>query len=369
RARPPRPRVHRPAGCCCRSVSLPVRGRPGATRARGLGGAGSRRDSRRARLLAQRRADQAAPRASEVRGRRRSARRRVLCPRPDRRPHVNDLSSIAQLAATSDEQAARLLADSTHADLIARITATRYHASERSGSAEVPSATRPLTRRRLTIGLPAAAAVVAAALVISSSGQPGHHLGPTGVRPTKAELLSFTRHGRYIDVIVRNPLADAKKYNAEFKAHGLHITLSLVPASTSLVGTLVYFDGGSAIHPITAVGKCWTGGGGSKCPVRGAVRDDGVCDHARRSAPRVADSRSPGCPRAGHAAEAAGHGGRVQLPSSQAWRCAGPPGAAQLVRLRRRSVGSWPGRAVRRQDQARTARPPEYQAAEPESQP
>ncbi|HWF80234.1 MAG TPA: hypothetical protein VN695_06575 [Streptosporangiaceae bacterium] len=180
---------------------------------------------------------------------------------------MNDLSSIAQLAATSDEQAARLLADSTHADLIARITATRYHASERSGSAEVPSATRPLTRRRLTIGLPAAAAVVAAALVISSSGQPGHHLGPTGVRPTKAELLSFTRHGRYIDVIVRNPLADAKKYNAEFKAHGLHITLSLVPASPSLVGTLVYFDGGSAIHPITAVGKCWTGGGGSKCPV------------------------------------------------------------------------------------------------------
>jgi hypothetical protein len=175
---------------------------------------------------------------------------------------MNDLSSIAELAAPSDAEAGRLVADSTHADLIARITATPYQATARGSAARAPSMTR-----RLAIGLPAAAAVVAAALVITSSGQPGHHPGPAAVHPAKAELLSFTRHGRYIEVIVRDPLADEKKYNAEFKAHGLHITLSLVAASPSLVGTLVYFDGSSAIRPITAIGKCWTGGGGSQCPV------------------------------------------------------------------------------------------------------
>jgi hypothetical protein len=175
---------------------------------------------------------------------------------------VNDLSSIAELAATSDAEAARLVADSTHADLVARITATPYQAAGRGSSARSSFRTR-----MLAIGLPAAAAAVAAALVVTPLGQPGHHLGPVGGRTTKVELLSFTRHGRYIDVIVRDPLADAKKYNAEFKAHGLHITLGLVPASPSLVGTVVYFDGSSAIKPITAVGKCWTGGGGSRCPV------------------------------------------------------------------------------------------------------
>jgi hypothetical protein len=175
---------------------------------------------------------------------------------------MNDLSSIAELAAPSDAGAARLVADSTHADLIARITATPNRATGRASAARPPSMTR-----RLAIGLPAAAAVVAAALVISSSGQPGRHPGPAAGHPTKAELLSFTTHGRYIDVIVRDPLADEKKYNAEFRAHGLHITLRLVSASPSLVGTVVYFDGSSSIKPITAVGKCWTGGSGSRCPV------------------------------------------------------------------------------------------------------
>ena len=40
-----------------------------------------------------------------------------------------------------------------------------------------------------------------------------------------------------------------------------------MPASPSLVGTLVYSDGSTAIKPITAIGKCYTGGGGAACPV------------------------------------------------------------------------------------------------------
>ena len=77
--------------------------------------------------------------------------------------------------------------------------------------------------------------------------------------------------GRYIDVIVRDPLADQASYNAEFNEHGLDITLSLVPASPSLVGTVVEIStsgpDGNSITTITAKGRCWTGGGGSECPV------------------------------------------------------------------------------------------------------
>ena len=178
---------------------------------------------------------------------------------------MNDLNTIAKLASTSDAQAARMVADGTHADLIDQITASPYQ----SGRGLRGAARQPvLTRRRLAVGLPAAAAVAVAALVITSAGNPGQHLGPINVGPAKAAAaLTFTRQGRYIEVLVRDPLADEKKYNAEFKAHGLHIRLGLVAASPSLVGTLVYMDGGPAIKPITAIGKCWTGGGGSQCPV------------------------------------------------------------------------------------------------------
>ena len=86
-----------------------------------------------------------------------------------------------------------------------------------------------------------------------------------------AAALSFTRHGGYIDVIVRNPVADPKFYQEDFQAHGLHIRLFLLPVSPSLVGTVVFIDtlgpGGNSITTITAKGRCWTGGGGNQCPV------------------------------------------------------------------------------------------------------
>jgi hypothetical protein len=83
--------------------------------------------------------------------------------------------------------------------------------------------------------------------------------------------MTVTRHGGYLDVIVANPVADPKKYRAEFARYHLNISLRLVPASPSIVGTLVYASypvaHASQITPITARGKCWTGGGGAVCPV------------------------------------------------------------------------------------------------------
>jgi hypothetical protein len=121
------------------------------------------------------------------------------------------------------------------------------------------------------MGLPVAACLAVAGLIATSLGSPGQHLGPVPVGPAKAQaaVMTVTRHGGYLDVIVANPVADSKKYRAEFARYHLNISLRLVPASPSIVGTLVYasYPVGHAITPITAVGKCWTGGGGAACPV------------------------------------------------------------------------------------------------------
>jgi hypothetical protein len=170
---------------------------------------------------------------------------------------MSDIAQIAQLSAISDAQADLLIGEGSRRDLADRITANP-RSSDGLTRGFRASVNR---RRRLLIGVPAAVCLAVAALMVSSLG--GSH---GGIAPAKAALV-FTRHGRYINVSVRNPLADAAKYRAEFKAHGLDIRLKLVPASPSIVGTVVYFGGSPAIKVITAQGKCFTGGGGFACPV------------------------------------------------------------------------------------------------------
>lgn len=174
------------------------------------------------------------------------------------------MNPVARISPLSDAEAGRLADPGTLADLGSQITSTP--AAPEPGR---PRIHRAAVRRRLLIGVPVAAALAVAGLVVTSVASPGQKVGPVGVGPAKAEaaVLSVTRHGRYLDVIVANPLADARKYRAEFARLGLNISLRLVPASPSLVGTLVYFQGGPAIRPITAVGKCRTGGSGNVCPV------------------------------------------------------------------------------------------------------
>lgn len=113
-------------------------------------------------------------------------------------------------------------------------------------------------------------------LIAALVGRPGQHVGPINIGPPNAKAaLTFTRHGHYLDVFVRNPYADRKKYDAEFKAHGLNIKLYLVPASPSLADTVVYLgnsSGSTGITMITAKNRCHTGGGGNICPIGFRVR-------------------------------------------------------------------------------------------------
>jgi hypothetical protein len=174
------------------------------------------------------------------------------------------MNPIARISPVSDAEAGQLAGPGTLAELGSQIASTSAQAGQRRAR------TRPgRVRRRLLIGVPVAAALAVAALAVTSLGSPGQKVGPVGIGPAKAEasVMSVTRHGRYLDVIVTNPLADARKYRAEFARYGLDISLRLVPASPSLVGTLVHFQGAPAIRPISAVGKCWTGGSGNVCPV------------------------------------------------------------------------------------------------------
>jgi len=191
------------------------------------------------------------------------------------------MNQLSRITPVSDAEAARLVRPDTLADLASDITATAP--SGRRGHAA--AAPRPARRRVLLIAAPLAAAGVAAAVVAASSiASPGHQHGSavkdrpavtrshpaTGHRTTQARVLSFVRHGGYIIVKVRDPLADPTRYNAEFARHHLDIRLTMVPVSPSLIGTVVYMglsQGASPITPITAQGRCFTGGGGSACPV------------------------------------------------------------------------------------------------------
>lgn len=94
-----------------------------------------------------------------------------------------------------------------------------------------------------------------------------------------AAALTVTHEGEYVDVRVRDPLADPKRYRAELAQLGLDIKLRLVPASPSIVGTVVAMSQsegttGRDISTITAKGECETGGGGDRCPVGIRVRTD-----------------------------------------------------------------------------------------------
>jgi len=173
------------------------------------------------------------------------------------------MNPVMRISPISDADVAGLTATSTMADLAEAISRTPV----RGGAG--PARRKITLRRAALIGFPVAGAMAVGGLVASSLSSTGAKVGQGTVGPlvTQAAVMSVTRHGGYLDVIVNNPLADARKYRAEFRKLGLNITLTLVPASPSLVGTLVYFASPATIKPITAVGKCFTGGGGNVCPV------------------------------------------------------------------------------------------------------
>jgi hypothetical protein len=185
------------------------------------------------------------------------------------------MNELTRISPVTDEQAATMVRPDTLTDLAAAITATSIGTPP---PALAPAGSRPRRTRLALIAVPLVAAAAAASIVLATQSNPAPPSPPAAANPSApaghgttqlTAALSFSTSGGYLTVIVRNPLADPARYRAEFAAHHLHVTLTLVPASPSLVGTLVYFGepANGGIVPITADGKCYTGGGGSACPV------------------------------------------------------------------------------------------------------
>ncbi len=115
-----------------------------------------------------------------------------------------------------------------------------------------------------------AALVVAAAVattVLVSTGGSGLHVAPEpaaaaeGVRfeaGTKGDIIAY----------VTDPYAASRNLSAAFSQRGFDITLSMLPVSPSLVGTVVYIGsdlGNENLIRTLSGGSCATGGG--SCPI------------------------------------------------------------------------------------------------------
>ncbi len=129
---------------------------------------------------------------------------------------TNSLDFVRTLDPTATADPATQVTPETRADLLRGITAT-----------PVPLKSPRPVRRRLVPVLAAAAAVAAITVFVV-------HVPGDNNRPPQA--LSFTTHGDVLKVRVLDPEADSKRFNQEFKAHGLDIQLKLLPASPSMVG-------------------------------------------------------------------------------------------------------------------------------------
>jgi hypothetical protein len=166
------------------------------------------------------------------------------------------MNPVKTIIPIGDAEAARMLTDDAFAGLAEQIMSVPV---PEHGAARRPAGRRALARRWL-IGIPVAAGLTVATLAAAVIVQ----LGPGGAGA--AQALAFARHGRWIDVTVRDAFAAPQVYRAEFRAHGLKIKLSLVPASPSVIGILDgYKTSGNdnRIKPLMAK-NCRPGG---SCPI------------------------------------------------------------------------------------------------------
>lgn len=130
---------------------------------------------------------------------------------------------LRRLDPTAADDPADQVSPATRADLLSRITATE--------APVVPigvKSTRSVRRRLVPVLAAAAVVAVVTTLVVRVPGD--------NDRP---EALSFSKEGDVMKVRVLDPEADSKRFNEEFKAHGLDVQLKLLPASPSRVGRSV----------------------------------------------------------------------------------------------------------------------------------
>jgi hypothetical protein len=155
---------------------------------------------------------------------------------------------IAELSPIRDEELAALAETPATALLLTEIAATSKEERRRSGR-----------RRRLALALATGAVAAIAIALTAATGTFSPAPAAAGVR--------FSTEGRYIVANVTDPSAAAADLRAAFQQKGFDIHIKLIPASPSIVGTVVYVGESPGASEIRSVqgGPCETGGGG--CPI------------------------------------------------------------------------------------------------------
>lgn len=192
------------------------------------------------------------------------------------------MNEITQISPVTDQQLADLVSDEAFAELAEMITAMPVRGKSRRRWSQRRThnpwfGSRSTSRWRPVLMLGAIA--VAAIAGVTALGNAGGHVGPLALGPGSAQALSFQSHGRYIVVLVRQPLADPARYNAEFAAHHLNIELKMIPASPSVVGTVIYIGGShlDQLKPITANrAKCRVDGNACQIGFRVSTHYHGI---------------------------------------------------------------------------------------------
>ncbi|GII80687.1 hypothetical protein Sru01_56690 [Sphaerisporangium rufum] len=142
------------------------------------------------------------------------------------------------------------------AHLMAELT---RQSRDEAGTAPPPPAPsrRPRFAGRLAAGAVAAAAVTVAAVAGNAV------LGKDASTAQAAVVCAKDRD--HVIARIMDPLADRRRLGEDFRACGFDIDLRLVPASPSVVGTIVMMEGDRRIHTIDDP-SCRTAGGGA-CPI------------------------------------------------------------------------------------------------------
>ena len=150
--------------------------------------------------------------------------------------HRSDLidAAVVKLRRVDDEELTSLSQSPAAQALFEEVVSVQPDETQ-EGQQHSARRARPSRRRARLVWACATAAVVVA----------GAALGITLVlhNPAPAAAaVEFRTSGDYIVATVVNPYAAEQQLDAAFAAHGLDITLKLVPVSPSLVGDVVYMD-------------------------------------------------------------------------------------------------------------------------------
>jgi hypothetical protein len=176
------------------------------------------------------------------------------------------LKMVARTATITDRQLAERSLDAQRDLVFERIVSSASPADPGRGARRG----RLLGVRPAAVFLTTVAVLLVAIIAVLVAGQ-------TIVSPTKAKAagVRFARHAGYIDATIDDPTAPAASMEAAFAEYGLDITVQVLPASPSLVGTITFMDTPPSFEPIYGPeGSCLLPGGGTRCIIGMRVPSD-----------------------------------------------------------------------------------------------